>query len=83
MTTVSICRIPGDETAPCPFVSVCHEGRQRLQSGYERRHGTWIQLHEPFWGSRCWRYDRNAVEHSDLLPQVEAAIERAAIQEDR
>lgn len=76
------CLVAGGDQ-PCPFVTVCHEPRQRVQSGYRKRDGKWVLLEPPMWGRQCWAYEWLSDARKDLLPAVGADVdvERAAIEE--
>lgn len=68
--TVAICRTV-DGASPCPFVSCCHETRQRIQHYAPRG---------SLRGMACWAYSHLAdILPSMLQPPSEEASERAAI----
>lgn len=53
-----ICRSADDETKPCEFAAHCVETRQRVQSGYRKVEGRWVQIGETLWGGLCWAYQQ-------------------------
>lgn len=78
-----ICGLVGEPTRPCPFAGVCHEPRQRVQSGYRKIEHKWVLLEPPMWGRQCWAYEWLSDARKDLLPAIAVDdVERAAIQDD-
>lgn len=53
-----ICQSASDESKPCEFASHCAETRQRIQSGYVKKDGHWLQLRDTMWGALCWAYQQ-------------------------
>lgn len=76
-----ICGLVGDPMLPCHFAAVCHEPRQRIQSGYRKVDGKWVLLEPPMWGSACWAYEWLAESRGVQVPTTDVDVERAAIEE--